>query len=79
VNLSAYSLKTGIFATLVFVLVLAMLLLDIVMVKMAEQDMITAEKKRGILLLRSVQQTLHLPFFEPSHRYSKKQTSLPSS
>jgi len=58
VNLSAYSLKTGIFATLVFVLVLAMLLLDIVMVKMAEQDMITAEKKKGMLLLRSVQQTL---------------------
>jgi two-component system NtrC family sensor kinase len=58
VNLSAYSLKTGIFATLVFVLVLAMLLLDIVMIKMAEQDMITAEKKKGMLLLRSVQQTL---------------------
>ena len=57
-NLSAYSLKTGIFATLVFVLVLAMLLLDIVMIKMAEQDMITAEKKKGMLLLRSVQQTL---------------------
>jgi len=58
VNLSAYSLKTGVFATLVFVLVLAMLLLDIVMIKMAEQDMITAEKKKGMLLLRSVRQTL---------------------
>ena len=57
-NLSAYSLKTGVFATLVFVLVLAMLLLDIVMIKMAEQDMITAEKKKGMLLLRSVRQTL---------------------
>ena len=57
-NLSAYSLKTGIFATLVFVLVLAMLLLDIVMIKMAEQDMIHAEKKKGLLLLRSVEQTL---------------------
>ena len=57
-NLSAYSLKTGVFATLVFVLVLAMLLLDIVMIKMAEQDMIHAEKKKGLLLLRSVEQTL---------------------
>jgi two-component system NtrC family sensor kinase len=58
VNLSAYGLKTGIIATLVFVLVLAMLLLDIVMIKMAEQDMINAEKRKGLLLLRSVEQTL---------------------
>ncbi|MBW1716498.1 MAG: HAMP domain-containing protein [Deltaproteobacteria bacterium] len=57
-KLSAYSLKTGIFATLVFVLLLAMLLLDIVMIKMAEQDMVNAEKKKGILLLRTIEQTL---------------------
>jgi len=57
-KLSAYSLKTGIFATLVFVLLLAMLLLDIVMIKMAEQDMINAEKKKGILLLRTIEQTM---------------------
>ena len=57
-KLSAYSLKTGIFATLVFVLLLAMLLLDIVMIKMAEQDMVNAEKKKGLLLLRTIEQTM---------------------
>ena len=57
-KLSAYSLKTGIFATLVFVLLLAMLLLDVVMIKMAERDMVNAEKKKGILLLRTIEQTM---------------------
>lgn len=57
-KLSAYSLKTGIFATLVFILLLAMLLLDVVMIKMAERDMVDAEKRRGTLLLRAIEQTM---------------------
>jgi two-component system NtrC family sensor kinase len=57
-KLSAYSLKTGIFATLVFVLLLAMLLVDVVMIKMAERDMVDAEREKGILLLRTIQQTM---------------------
>jgi len=58
VKLSAYSLKTGIFATLVFVLLLGMLLLDVVMIKMAERDMVNAEKRRGTLLLRTIEHTM---------------------
>lgn len=74
-KLSAYSLKTGIFATLVFVLLLAMLLLDLVMIKMAEQDMVNAEKKKGILLLRTIEQTMVIRF--KSHTENVMDTASP--
>lgn len=57
-NLSAYSLKTGILATLVIVLLLAMLLLDIVMLNMTERDMLRTEQKMGRLLLCTIGQTI---------------------
>jgi two-component system, NtrC family, sensor kinase len=47
----AYSSKTGIFAILLIVLFVSMALLDIVLIKMTERDMVKAEIKRGATLL----------------------------
>jgi signal transduction histidine kinase len=57
-KLSAYSLKTGIFAILVIILLLAMILLDIVVIRIAERDLLKAEIKRGIVLLRTIEQDM---------------------
>lgn len=55
---SIYSLKTGIFLILVFILVLAMILLDIVMIRIIEKDLLQAEIQRGRLALSSIEQAL---------------------
>lgn len=47
----AHSSKTGIFAILVIVLFVSMVLLDVVLIKMTERDMVKAEIKRGTTLL----------------------------
>ena len=47
----AHSSKTGIFAILVIILFVSMILLDIVLMKMTERDMVKAEIKRGTALL----------------------------
>jgi len=55
-KLSAYSLKTGTFLILVIILVLAMILLDIVMIRMTEGGMLEAEIGKGKVLLGTVEQ-----------------------
>jgi two-component system NtrC family sensor kinase len=57
-KISIYSLKTGIFLTLVFILVLAMILLDIVMIRMTEKDLLRAEVQGGRVALRFIEQTM---------------------
>jgi two-component system NtrC family sensor kinase len=57
-KLSTYSLKTGIFLTLVLILALAMILLDIVMIRMTEKDLLHAEIRRGKVILSFFEQTL---------------------
>ena len=47
----AYSSKTGIFAILLVILFTSMILLDFVLIKMTERDMVNAEIKRGTILL----------------------------
>ena len=57
-NLSAYSIKTGIFAILVIILFMAMILLDFVVVRITERDLLKAEIKRGTVLLRTIEQDI---------------------
>jgi len=57
-KISVYSLKTGIFLTLALILALAMMLLDIVMIRMTEKDLLRAEIQRGKVIISSIEQTL---------------------
>ncbi len=51
IRLSAYSLKTGIIIILLIVLLSGMLLLDFVMIRVAEKDILNAEARRGRMIL----------------------------
>lgn len=55
-RLSAYSLKTGILTILVIILLLAMILLDIVMIRMTERGILKAEIAKAKVLLRTLEQ-----------------------
>ena len=55
---SAYSLKTGIFLILVLIIALAMILLDIVMIRITEKDLLQAEIQKGRLTLSSIEHLL---------------------
>jgi len=57
-KLPTYSLRTGILAQLIFLIVSAMLLINVVMVKFAERDLIEAKVKRGRLLIQALE--IHL-------------------
>jgi len=57
-KISTYSLKTGIFLTLVLILALSMILLDIVMIRMTEKDLLRAEIRRGKVMLGSLEHNL---------------------
>ena len=57
-KLTAYGLKAGIFVILVVILVLAMIILDIVMIKLTERDMVKAEIKKGRIILRTIEQNM---------------------
>ncbi|MBW1888613.1 MAG: hypothetical protein JRI52_09740, partial [Deltaproteobacteria bacterium] len=48
-KLPTYSLRTGILAQLIFLIISAMLLINVVMVKFAERDLIEAKVKTGRL------------------------------
>ena len=61
-RLPYYSLKTGIFIILVIILLAAMILLDIVMVSMAEKDMVRLEIKNGVMLLQSIEEEIRSGF-----------------
>jgi len=58
---SVYSLKTGTLAILVIVLFLALILLDIVMMKMTERDMVNAEIHKATLLVRTMEHDINIP------------------
>jgi len=51
-----YSLRTGVLAHLAFLIVSAMLLINVVMVKFSEKDLIEAKLQTGRLLLRAMEQ-----------------------
>lgn len=53
-----YSLRTGILAQLTFLIIAAMLLINVVMVKFAERDLIQERLQTGRLLIRAVEQSL---------------------
>ncbi len=53
-----YSLRTGVLAHLIFLIVSAMLLINVVMVKFSEKDLIEAKVQTGRLLLKSISQKL---------------------
>lgn len=69
-RLFSYSLKTGIFVTLVIILLTAMILLDIVMTSMAEKNMTKLEIKNGVMLLHSIEQDLISGFNKGTTSYS---------
>lgn len=52
----AYSLRTGILAYLAFLILAAMLLINVVTVKFAERDLIQAKIKLGRLALKAAEQ-----------------------
>ncbi|MFW6147884.1 MAG: ATP-binding protein [Thermodesulfobacteriota bacterium] len=56
-TISMYSLKTGILLILVLILMAAMILLDIIMIRMTEKDLLRAEIQRGEIILNSVVHT----------------------
>jgi signal transduction histidine kinase len=53
-----YSLRTGILAQLTFLIIAAMLLINVVMVKFAERDLTQERLNTGRLLIRAVEQSL---------------------
>ena len=53
-----YSLRTGILAQLTFLIIAAMLLINVVMVKFAERDLTQEKLHTGRLLVRAVEQNL---------------------
>ena len=53
-----YSLRTGIMAELMFLIVAAMLMIDLVIVKFAERDLVNARLDAGQLFIRAVEQSL---------------------
>jgi two-component system NtrC family sensor kinase len=55
-----YSLRTGILAQLTFLIIAAMLLINVVMVKFAERDLTQERLHTGQLLIRAVEQNLGL-------------------
>ncbi|MGD8986138.1 MAG: ATP-binding protein [Desulfobacteraceae bacterium] len=57
-KLPIYSLRTGILSHLIFLIVSAMLLINVVMVKFAERDLIRARIRSGRLLIRALEQNL---------------------
>jgi two-component system NtrC family sensor kinase len=57
-KLPIYSLRTGILSHLIFLIVSAMLLINVVMVKFAEKDLIEARIRSGRLLIRALEQNM---------------------
>lgn len=53
-----YSLRTGILAQLAFLIVAAMLLINVVMVKSSERDLINSRIQTGRILIQSLEQNL---------------------
>ena len=51
-----YSLRTGILVQLVFLIIAAMLLINVVMIKLSERDLIHAKIQTGKLLVRALEQ-----------------------
>ncbi len=56
-----YSLRTGILAQLTLLILAAMLLINVVMVKFAERDLIAAKVESGHLLVETISQVLERP------------------
>ena len=61
---SFYSLKTGILAYLILLIMSAMLLINAVILKFAERDLISARVKTGSLLLQALEQRLEHEAYE---------------
>jgi two-component system NtrC family sensor kinase len=57
-KISLYSLRTGIMAQLTFLIVAAMLLINVVMIRFAERDLVDAKLDAGQLVIYAVEQNL---------------------
>ena len=62
-RLPVYSLRTGILTQLIFLIIAAMLLINVVMVKFSERDLIRAKVQESELLIHALEQllTVRLP------------------
>jgi two-component system NtrC family sensor kinase len=72
IKLSTYSLKTGILFTLVLILASAMILLDIVMIRMTEKDMLQAEMRKGEIIIQSIAQNMATGVERQTHGGNEK-------
>ncbi len=59
-----YSLRTGILAQLTFLIIAAMFLIDVVMVKLAERDLLQAKLHAGRVLIGAVEHNLGYLYFQ---------------
>jgi signal transduction histidine kinase len=57
-KIPVYSLRTGIMAELMFLIIAAMLLIDVVIVKFAERDLVNARLDAGQLFIHAVEENL---------------------
>ena len=58
-----YSLRTGILANLTFLIIAAMLLINAVVIKLTENDLIKARVKTGEILAKSLAHTIAIEAF----------------
>jgi len=70
-KLPTYSLRTGILTQLIFLIISAMLLINVVMVKFAERDLIEAKVKMGRLLIQALE--LHVTNLLVNNRKNLKE------
>jgi signal transduction histidine kinase len=66
-RLPVYSLRTGILTQLIFLIIAAMLLINVVMVKFSERDLIQAKVESAKLLIHALEQ-----HFQDRYDYGKK-------
>ncbi len=64
-------LKTGVLAILVILIVSAMILVDVVMIKVAEADLISARIREGTLLLRLIPASIRINAEDHASLYAK--------
>jgi two-component system NtrC family sensor kinase len=69
------SLKTGILAQLTFLILAAMLLINVVMIKLAEKDLIGARLQSGGLLTRALEQSFAYHFLDAAKKSPSADTA----
>jgi signal transduction histidine kinase len=72
-----YSLRTGILAQLTFLIIAAMLLINVVMAKFAERDLIQAKIHKGRLLVNAIENNLEYLLLQKTRKLSDIDSDIP--